>query len=292
MATMRDVFWDRVYELAKEDENIVIVSADMGAPSLDKFKKDFPHRYISTGIAEQNAILIASGMAKLGFKPYVYAIAPFITMRCLEQIRVNQGMMKLPITIVGVGGGFGYEDSGATHHLLEDIGILKSITGINIYIPFDNPSTVYAANTTWVEQECSYVRLDREEVKECCEQRNGKNFIITTGNMWKVAKQISEELPDINLGFISCFHLKNSWCDVEGLKCNGKIFTVEEGFEGGLYSSIKELFPNAINLGIKSSQGYCYKYGGREEIRKYYGIDKESLKQKILSYTDAINDNC
>jgi len=281
--TMRDVFWDRVYELAKEDEDIVVVSADMGAPSLDRFKKDFPHRYISTGIAEQQAILVASGMAKLGKKVYVYAIAPFITLRCYEQIRVNQGMMKYPITIVGVGGGFGYEDSGATHHLLEDIAVMKAIPDMQIMIPPDNMSARFFAEVTSKLGIPSYVRLDRAEIPEWFYQKSGKNYIFTTGSMWKVAKEICEELPNLNLGCMSICIIKNDYVDLQGIIAD-KVFTVEEGFEGGLYASIKELYPQAINLGIKSSQGYCYKYGGREEIRKYYGIDKESLKEKIRDY--------
>lgn len=281
--TMRDAFFNRLYELAKNDENIVVVSADFGAPSLDKFKKDFPHRYISTGIAEQQAILVASGLAKMGKKVFVYAIAPFITLRCYEQIRVNCGMMKYPLVIVGVGGGFGYEDSGATHHLLEDIAVMKAIPDMQIFIPPDNKTTKRIAEMSSTMTRPCYVRLDRAEVdEESPDFIGGKHMILVTGTMWKVAYEVSQELRELDIGI--CVVTEFPYKQEFEINERYKVFTVEEGFEGGLYASVKEIYPQAINLGIKSSQGYCYKYGGREEIRKYYGIDKESLKEKIIDY--------
>ncbi len=81
--TQRDAFWNRIYELEKNNRDIVVVSADMGAPALDKFRRDFSSRFVNAGIAEQNALLISSGMAMTGKRVFVYAIAPFITVRCL-----------------------------------------------------------------------------------------------------------------------------------------------------------------------------------------------------------------
>jgi len=280
MATMRDVFFQRVFELAKDDGKIIVVSADMGCPSLDQFQKAFPHRYISTGIAEQQTILVASGLASLGYKVYCYAIAPFITLRCYEQIRVNCGMMKYPLVIVGVGGGFGYEDSGATHHLLEDIAVMKAIPDMLIYVPPDNKHAEEFAIEAYKAIQPCYIRLDRAEIEENYHGIQGFNQIVTTGSMWLVVKEVCNELKELDIG-MSCVR---AFPPVKKREMLGRIFTVEEGFEGGLYATVKDHYPNAINLGINSRQGYCYKYGGREEIRKYYGIDKESLKEKIRDY--------
>ena len=137
MITQRDAFWDEIYRLAKIDRDIVVISADMGAPSLDKFRTDLPGQFVNTGIAEQNAILIASGLAKEGKKVFVYAIASFLTLNCIEKIRVQNGMMNIPINLVGVGAGFSYPDSGPTHHLIEDIAIMRSIPNITTYCVTD-----------------------------------------------------------------------------------------------------------------------------------------------------------
>ena len=84
--TQRDAFWNRIYDLAGENHDVVVISADMGAPSLDRFRRDLPGQFVNVGIAEQNGILIAAGLALQGKRPFVYAIASFITLRCLEQI--------------------------------------------------------------------------------------------------------------------------------------------------------------------------------------------------------------
>ena len=112
--TQRDAFWNKVYESARLNRNIVVVTADMGAPALDNIRRDLAGQFVNVGIAEQNAITLAAGLALTGKNVFIYAIAPFITLRCLEQIRVEAAMMKIPINIVGVGAGFGYEDSGPT----------------------------------------------------------------------------------------------------------------------------------------------------------------------------------
>ncbi len=108
----REAYWSRVRELMKEDQDIVLVVADQGAPAFDLIRKEFPGRFIYTGIAEQNSILIASGLAMEGKKVMVHAIASFIIMRCYEQIRISNSVMGIPLTIVGIGAGFSYDDSG------------------------------------------------------------------------------------------------------------------------------------------------------------------------------------
>ena len=192
--TERDAFWDQVYNIQKKDGNVVIVSADMGAPALDRFRRDFPHRFVNAGIAEQNAILISSGLALTGQKVFAYAIAPFITLRCLEQTRVNSGIMNIPITIVGVSGGFGYVDAGPTHHSTEDLAIMRAIPHITIQSVSDNNMAIFAADRAVHMKNTYYVRLDRQPFPDLYTKqedfskglsvlRRGDFYIIATGNM-------------------------------------------------------------------------------------------------------------
>jgi len=146
--TMRDAFFNRVYELAKGDKNIMIVSADMGAPSIDKFRDNLKEQYVDTGIAEQNAVLVASGLALSGKKPFVYAIMPFVTTRVHEFAKLELGLMKLPVTIVGVGTGYSYDDSGPTHHTIEDISIMRAIPNLEILSPSDSNMASFFADKT------------------------------------------------------------------------------------------------------------------------------------------------
>jgi len=143
--SMRDAYWDKIYELAKEDKDIVIVSADFGAPSLDKFRRDFPEQYINTGISEQNAILLATGLSLAGKKPIAYAITQFITLRCFEQIRIYPCGMDLTVNIVGVGAGACYWESGPTHHSFEQLSIMRTLPNLKIINCTDNHMAKEAA---------------------------------------------------------------------------------------------------------------------------------------------------
>ena len=159
--SQRDAFFSRVYEMMKEDQDIVIIVADMSTPVFDKVRKEFPDRFINVGIAEQNAILIASGLAKQGKKVFVYAIASFMILRCFEQIRVENSIMGIPITIVGVGAGFSYDDSGPTHHLFEDIAMMRLLPNMTIHSITDNYMARKVAEESIEMETPNYVRLER-----------------------------------------------------------------------------------------------------------------------------------
>ena len=301
--TMRDTFWNRVYELAKEDKDVIVVAADMGAPSLDKFRTDLTSQFVNTGIAEQNAMLISTGLALAGKKVFVYAIAPFITMRCYEQIRNYPAGMDLPITIVGVGAGFGYDDSGPTHHSVEDITILRCLPNMQIFSASDNNMTAKFADMAYASKHPNYVRLDRivlpniydegHDFSAGLEVLRGVNDvnILSTGNMIQTALEVSDKLKQegINVGVIDAYRIpidyevfKNT---VDGAK---KIITLEEHtLSGGLGSQVCEMIFDmdldikVKRLGLDFSQKYCYTYGGRGVVHTVYGLDADSVQKLI-----------
>ena len=135
---MRNAFADEVLNLAEEDDNLVVLSADTGNRLFDEFKNRFPTRFINCGIAEANMTGVASGLCMSGMRPITYTIAAFNTFRCLEQIRVDICYHNLPVIIVGVGAGLSYAGLGSTHHAVEDIGILRSIPNLDIVSPADS----------------------------------------------------------------------------------------------------------------------------------------------------------
>jgi transketolase len=161
MGTMRDSFFDTLYKIARRDPDVMLVDADMGAPSLDKFRRDMPAQFVNVGIAEQNAISVAAGLTLGGKKAFAYAIAPFITLRCYEQIKVNMCSMKIPVACVGVGAGFSYEDSGPTHHTTEDIAIMRALPNMTIFNVSDNIMASACAKIAYEYESPLYVRLDR-----------------------------------------------------------------------------------------------------------------------------------
>ena len=119
----RDVFIDTIFEAAKKDKNVIFISADFGAPSLDKFREQLPNQFIHSGISEQHMIDMAAGLSLSGHKVFVYAMAPFITLRCLEQIKCSLAMMSLPVTILAVGVGLGLPEHQVHWYLQTQAGL-------------------------------------------------------------------------------------------------------------------------------------------------------------------------
>ncbi|MEM1097357.1 MAG: transketolase C-terminal domain-containing protein [Planctomycetota bacterium] len=140
---MRNAFRDAVYEWAKRDERVVLLSADIGNRMFDAYKADFPDRFYNVGVAEQNMIGLASGLAMSGLRPVCYTIANFTTYRVIEQIRVDLCYHHQPVIVAGVGGGLSYATLGSTHHSCEDLGMLRSLPGMDVLTPGD-PTEVTA----------------------------------------------------------------------------------------------------------------------------------------------------
>ena len=124
---MRNAFAETLCELAGKDPKIVFLTADMGYGTFDKFYQDFGDRYINVGIAEQQLVACAAGLALEGFKPVIYSIASFLTARPYEFIRFLIGHHNLPVIIVGAGGGLYYESSGFSHHANDDFSLMSLI---------------------------------------------------------------------------------------------------------------------------------------------------------------------
>lgn len=304
--SQRDAFWNKVYDLAKADRNIVIISADMGAPALDKIRRDFPSQFVNVGIAEQNAITLAAGLSLSGKKVFAYAIAPFITLRCLEQIRVENAIMKIPLTIVGVGVGFGYEDSGPTHHLVEDIAVMRALPHITIHSMTDSVMASAFAEISCKNKTPSYVRLDREILPDIYNNksdfsnglavlRESKDYyIVSNGSMTHLALDVADKLKDkkLNVGVIDIYTMPiNQNLFLQKVKGIKKLVSLEEHFlPGGLGSAVCEILNDhersipVKRLGLPAEKGYCYRYGGREVIRSYYGIDKAGVQHKIANF--------
>lgn len=127
---MRNTFADEITKLAVEDERIVLLSSDIGNTLFDNYKMVAANRFFNCGVAEANMIGMSAGMALCGLRPIAYAITPFITTRCLEQIRVDVCYQDMPVIMIGVGGGLSYAALGATHHSCEDIAFLRVIPTI------------------------------------------------------------------------------------------------------------------------------------------------------------------
>ena len=202
---MKDAFFERLYEIATKDKNVYVVSADVVASGLDKFKSDLPGQWINVGMAEQNMVTVATGLALSGKKVFTYAIVPSVTARCLEMIKINCSLMNLPVTTVGVGAGFSHEDSGPTHHSTEDISFMRVLPNMTLLNASDSKMAREFADLACQISGPSYVRLDhgflpviyekqRDFSKGFSVLKKGRDlWIIATGNM--VHRALVEAAP-------------------------------------------------------------------------------------------------
>ena len=159
---MRNAFAKELEKIAAADERVVLLSGDIGNRMFDDFKKAFPGRFLNCGIAEANMVSFAAGLALSGLRPVVYTIAPFITYRCLEQIRVDICSQNLAVIITGVGGGLSYAALNTTHHSLEDIACMRVLPNMRVVCPGDPVEVRLALDHAIKEDAPVYLRLGKK----------------------------------------------------------------------------------------------------------------------------------
>jgi transketolase len=160
---LRKAFVASLCELAAADERIVLLTGDLGFMALEPFRDRFPDRFFNVGVAEQNMIGVATGMAEAGLLPYAYSIATFASLRPFEFIRNGPVFHNLPVRIVGMGMGFEYGHSGYTHYALEDVAALRTLAGLSIVVPADPAQTTTAIRATYDLPGPVYYSLGKDE---------------------------------------------------------------------------------------------------------------------------------
>lgn len=175
---MRTAFVRTLVELAERDPRIVLLTGDLGFNALEPFAVRFPNRFYNAGVAEQNMVGMATGLAEAGFKPYVYSIATFAALRPYEFIRNGPIHHELPVRIVGIGGGFEYDTAGPSHYALEDIGVMRVQPGIAVIAPADSAQTASAVRDTSDLPGPIYYRIGKNDKAVV----NGLNGQFTLGH--------------------------------------------------------------------------------------------------------------
>ena len=207
---MRKTFINTLVELARKDERIFLITPDIGYSVLEVFMNEFPNRSLNVGVAEQNAIGIAAGMALNGLIPYVYTINPFVCMRPFEQIRVDVAYMNTNVRIVGVGAGFSYGSAGATHHSIEDIAIMRALPNMTVVCPGDPWEVSEALKASVDFKGPMFFRLGKQgepiinslkskfKIGKANTIRTGKDLhIISTSNTLEIANNVCEDRKSV-----------------------------------------------------------------------------------------------
>ena len=159
---MRRQFVDALVDLAADDERVLLLTGDLGFNALEPFSERYPERFVNVGVAEQNMLGLAVGLAEAAFVPFCYSIATFATMRPYEFIRNGAVLHELPVRIVGMGGGLDYGHNGVTHYAVEDLALMRAQPDLTVLAPADGDQTRAAVAATAHLDRPAYVRLERE----------------------------------------------------------------------------------------------------------------------------------
>lgn len=257
---MRTAIIESIYALMRKDKNVYFLTGDLGFSVLEKMEKDFPGRFFNMGVAEQNMIGVATGLALSGKKVFVYSIIPFATMRCFEQIRDDICYNNANVAIIGVGSGLSYGVLGCTHFALEDVAILRCLPNMTIVSPADAIEASLALGAIYSLSTPVYLRIGKKDEPTVYQKpyafKLGKGVTLTrgddivifaTGSILKnvlEAGTILKEKYTISSSIVNLHTIKP--LDVKLIvhmsKRKKAIFTVEEhGQIGGLGSAVAEI---------------------------------------------------
>jgi len=302
----RDATFCELYKIAIVDPNVIVLSADTGAMMFKEFAKNIPDQFYNVGIAEQNAISVAAGLALAGKHVFVFGISNFVTLRCFEQIKVNLCCMQLPVTILGMGTGYSYSSDGPTHHMIEDMSIMRSLPGMTIWCPSDCTMTAELVHLAYQTDTPSYIRTDKGPLTHIYDNvdhnfedgfallKEGKDLtIVATGIMTSRALAIVDELErqQIDAGLVDLYRIKpvNTAKLIETLKNSTRIVTLEENTViGGIGSIVREIMAdNEIFVPVKVfgiPDKYTMEVGSRDMLCSLDGIDVSTVSGTVLEW--------
>lgn len=301
---MRTAFIKTLCELAEKNKNIWLLTGDLGYNVLEPFLQHFPDRFVNVGVAEQNMIGVATGLALSGKIVFVYSIANFPTLRCLEQIRNDICYHKANVKIVAVGGGLVYGVGGITHYATEDLSVMRSLPNMVVIAPADPIETTLAVQNILNYPFPCYLRLSKAndpivhkntpnfQIGKAIELKNGYDVtLIGTGGMVYNCLKVAEilEKEGISTRVLSMHTIKP--LDREAISLAAIetkiVLTIEEHVAyGGLSSAVAEVISQLDNKPIyfrslSIGDSFCQITGGQEYLRQIYGLSIEGIYNTV-----------
>jgi transketolase len=302
---MRDNFINSLTKLARKDKDIVLLTGDLGFGVFEKFKTSFPDQFFNVGVAEQNMMGLATGLALEGKKVVTYSIGNFGTLRCLEQIRNDACYHDANITIIANGGGFSYGPLGMSHHTTEDLAILRSLPNMSVVAPCTANEAGEAITAMIMNGGTGYLRLDKTGATDYLikdpfvigksrRYKNGKDItLIATGSILDEAVIASIELKKLGIDarVVGMHTIKPIDVEeiIDAISNTGGIVAIEEhNKDGGLGSAISEV---CMDLGmiprkffrICLENKYSSIVGSQQYLRHRYGMDSKAIIKKVLN---------
>ena len=300
----RAVMCEVLKEAAAKDRNVVVLCSDSrGSGSMTSFADTYPQQFVEVGIAEQNLVSIAAGLASCGKKSFAVSPASFISTRSYEQCKVDCAYSNTNVKLVGISGGVSYGALGMTHHSAQDIAAMSAIPGMRVYLPSDRHQTRKLFEALLQDTQTAYIRLGRNPVEDVYDENSvpfemdkattlceGTDvLLVACGEMVRPIQEAGRLLNSqgISTGALDMYCVKP--LDKEGLlkAAKGKrlIVTVEEHAPfGGLGSMVAQVISandpkRVINLALPDSPVIT---GTSKEVFEYYGLTGPGIVKTVL----------
>jgi transketolase len=301
---MRVAFSDALVRLAVQDPKVLLLTGDHGYALFDAFRKRCPDQYINAGIAEQNMVGMAAGLARIGFRPFVYGLSAFIPVRVLEQIKLDVAHDDLPVVFLGDGAGFVYSHLGTSHQSTEDIACTRAIPRMSVLSPADRHEMTACMDFAYAARSPVYLRMgksDRGDVHadalaalqpgRLLRLRTGREdrpSLIATGSMVRTALDIAES--DLDATVWSAPSIKPLLSDdvcAAARASRGLVVLEEHSVFGGLGSVIAEVVSECqptrvLRIGVRDRfSKHC---GTHAYLLREHGLDHESVRARIDAF--------
>lgn len=301
---MRNTFVQTISRLAREDPKVMLVIGDTGFSVMEPFEAEFGQRFVNVGIAEQNFVSFAAGLAAAGMKPFAYNVVSFMTLRGAEQIMLDVCYQENPVILVGVGGGFAYGPAGPTHHALQDIAMMRSFPNIDVYCPADPAEMEAVMLTAYKRQRPAYIRIGRSvdapihqgaverPVQKVISLAQGTDVaILACGTILREAVEVRRLLEErgcsVTLYSVPCVQPLDEETVLACATGHRALFTMEEHcITGGLGSAVAELLiehgccpPVFHRYGVPDS--FAMVTGSRDYQLSYFGLSPENVAEDM-----------
>jgi len=304
---VRDSFSDALVALAVRDPKVLLLTGDHGYALFDAFRKACPDQYINAGIAEQNMVGMAAGLARVGYRPFVYGLSAFVPIRVLEQIKLDIAHDDLPVVLLGDGAGFVYSHLGTSHQSTEDIACARVISGLTVLSPADRHEMTACMAHAYALRSPVYMRMgksDRGDVHEAplhamatarlIRVREGSAdlpALIATGSMVRTALDIAQQHLDASVWSApSIKPLDADQVTDIARSSPGLVVLEEHSVYGGLGSAIAEIVseraPTRV-LRIGVNDRYSEHCGTYAYLLREHGLDAESVLGRIKAFVQA-----
>ena len=303
---MRNTFSRIIESVISSNKNLIFITGDLGYNALEGVKEIGGNRFINAGVAEQNMVGVAAGLASSGFEVFTYSIAPFAVYRCFEQIKIDVCIHELPVYIVGNGGGYGYGIMGATHHAIEDIACLSSLPNLECWIPAFTEDVEFCINKMITNKKPAYLRLglggnyptplNISTINLVKTTTNPKVTIIVLGPVIHNVLKATEDIENVEIFTIlkiPILQLSNELR--ESINATKKVLVIEEHVQrGGLSECVLSLLAKINLLHIKfetiHAKGYPSKlYGNQSFHQQESGLDVKGIQNKLIKFLNNID---